>query len=1099
MNDQPEASPAKLNSADVSERVSLVFTPRDLAEIKSTWKWDNLRGKILRAGLNPNRITLTSTDCSDFSSFSTVVGFGEEVLRKLSGKYGIDKWNLSPLRLEGGTLFLPTFDLGRAQREYELNLYIELTLHRAKEMTIAPPATTVENFRLNPGIEETYAILEYLEGRDEIAVDVETGYGQINTVGFAWTPQDAIAINVLPDRCADHTYFELWMRIRRVLEAPSRKILQNFIYDTSYFSAYGITTRGEIFDTMWAMKFLWPELKSNLGNVGRFYTKRPYWKDDGKVTDEEGKKKDWGNVRDWVRHYTYNCLSRDVRVHTDKGLIPIGQIARKRMRVKVKSWNKVLKRIEYKPITNWLVRPEGKHINWTCIKTAGMGKGRKGLCVTPDHKILTERGWLEASRVKEGDYLLTEGILHDDGTLLGTAWGDSSLSCTSNKSTAYLRCSQINEELIALKRNLFGGTVTSKRKSSNYGTNIFYDLYVPACPQLAELKDSSIADSIHKLTDMGIALWLMDDGCKQKNKYSPTMKLALQSYSLADRRIVHDFFKARFGSGGKLDRAGNLAFSVPQSRRICAELGYYFVPTLRYKMSHEGPDFSLEKCMHFASRRDVPIRLRVTRVEDILKNKRGYSTSYCISVKGNENFLTEYGIVANCRDTSGTLEASRNQREDIRERGLEETWKRSVLPLVEPIREMCAVGMPVDHAVRDKLKSEIKAKIESLTKTLHEVTGSEFNPKSSKQVMAYLKSHGVTIPKKFDKTKGESKESADSAALKKIRLKYPKVPGLIELAEIKKLTKALSSYVDFETRPTDGRLPYSLNGCGTETLRFSGGKDPWDRGFNIQTIPREGGTVSVKSMFVAPKGYTFIEADLKAAETWYVAYASMCKRLIEMLQSGEDVHKHVAKAILRALGKHPENDYEKKWRDLGKKTGHGSNYLMKEGTFVENVFKDMSMILSKKEGKLMLEAYFQEFPEIRKWHRWIAGELYTKRKLSAPSGWERYFYGRPGDDMLREAVAWAPQHTVPWIVNHMMFYLIEERRKQNLKFQLITQTHDALYLLVPDEWLDRVARACLRVSDWHPRVILPAGELQIPIEVEVAKCLAKKKAYEGKN
>ena len=147
----------------------------------------------------------------------------------------------------------------------------------------------------------------------------------------------------------------------------------------------------------------------------------------------------------------------------------------------------------------------------------------------------------------------------------------------------------------------------------------------------------------------------------------------------------------------------------------------------------------------------------------------------------------------------------------------------------------------------------------------------------------------------------------------------------------------------------------------------------------------------------------------------------------------------------------------------------------------------------------MLEAYFQEFPEIRKWHRWIAGELYTKRKLSAPSGWERYFYGRPGDDMLREAVAWAPQHTVPWIVNHMMFYLIAERRKQNLKFQLITQTHDALYLLVPDEWLDRVARACLRVSDWHPRVILPAGELQIPIEVEVAKCLAKKKAYEGKS
>ena len=237
--------------------------------------------------------------------------------------------------------------------------------------------------------------------------------------------------------------------------------------------------------------------------------------------------------------------------------------------------------------------------------------------------------------------------------------------------------------------------------------------------------------------------------------------------------------------------------------------------------------------------------------------------------------------------------------------------------------------------------------------------------------MAYLKSQGVVMPKKFDKTKGETKESADATALKKIRLKYPKVPGLVELQQIKTLSKALSSYVDFEPRPSDERLSYSLNGCGTETLRFSGNKDAWDRGFNIQTIPREGGAVSVKSMFVAPEGYTFIEADLKAAETWYVAYASVSKRLMDMLHAGEDIHKHVAKAILRALGKDPEKDYEKKWRDLGKKTGHGSNYLMKEGTFVENVFKDMSMILSKVEGKLMLAAYFQEFPEIRKWHAWI--------------------------------------------------------------------------------------------------------------------------------
>jgi DNA polymerase I-like protein with 3'-5' exonuclease and polymerase domains len=747
MNQHDDLTPKMRSIAGPPAGASLlVLTDHAL----SGWQQENLRGKLIRSGISPSTCPVVSLDGNFDCRGKTIVGLGEKVLRALTDKRGIDKWVLSPLHTISGELFIPTYDFARTNGQYELNLYQELALRRAAEMSASPPHNTPENFRLNPSLEETYAILTMLESAEEVAVDVETGYGQINTVGFAWSPSDAIAINVLPDRCADHNFFELWTRIRRVLESPSRKIFQNFIYDTSYFSAYGIRTEGEIFDTMWAMKFLWPEFKSNLGNVGRFYTKRVYWKDDGKVTEEEGQKKDWGNVRDWTKHYNYNC-----------------------------------------------------------------------------------------------------------------------------------------------------------------------------------------------------------------------------------------------------------------------------------------------------------------------------------------------------RDTSGTLEASRNQREDISARGLTETWNY-VKRLVEPIREMCATGMPVDLSVKEKLQTEIESKIKELTEDFKTKVG-DINPKSPKQVMTWLKESGVSMPKKFDKLKGGYKESTDAASLKKIRLKHPSIAGLVELQQIKTLSKALSSYVAFEIRP-DGRLPYSLNGCGTETLRFSGNKDPWDRGFNIQTIPREGGAVSVKSMFVAPDGFTFIEADLKAAETYYVAYASVCKKMMDMLHSGADIHKHVAYAILRALGK-SEADYEKKWRDLGKKTGHGSNYLMKEGTFVENVFKDMSMILSKKEGKAMLEAYFQEFPEIRQWHNWVRGELYTKRKLTAPSGWERYFYGRPGDDMLREAVAWAPQHTVPWITNHMMFYLMEERKKGNLKFHLLVQVHDALYLLCPDDWVEKVGRACLRTAEWAPEVILPGGKLVIPVEVETAKCLAHKESF----
>ena len=741
----------------------VIDSPYASTELFSGWQWDTLRGKLLRAGFAPESLrvySLNSIKEWPLEGFTNnlIIGMGEQTLRHFTGKFGIDKWVLSPLTTHAGSKFIGTYDMNRVQKQFELGFFQEMAFHRAhQEIACRMYSRPEERFLLNPSIEESLAILRDIKARPKIAVDVETGYGQINTVGFAWSPSDAIAINVLPDRCGDTAYYELWRAIAEVMEGPSRKVFQNFIYDVSYFSAYGIDTENISFDTMWAMKVLYPELKANLGNVGRVYTKRPYWKDDGKATDDESGKRDWGNIRDWPKHYLYNC-----------------------------------------------------------------------------------------------------------------------------------------------------------------------------------------------------------------------------------------------------------------------------------------------------------------------------------------------------RDTSGTFEASEAQIEDLTRRGLLEFYNGYLIKLARPIREMCANGMPVSSEVRDKLKVEVREKIESATKKFQEEVGRELNPNSPKQLQEYLKEKMVKLPKKYDKEKGIYKESTDASSIKKIRLKHPDLKALEYLQEIKSFGKNYSSYINFDLR-ADGNLSYSLNGAGTETLRFSGGKDAWDRGFNIQTIPREGGDVSIKSMFVAPEGYTFIEADLKAAETFYVAKASVCKKLIDMLESNHDVHSHVANGIISVLGKDvsaiSKEEFKKTWRQLGKKSGHGANYMMKGNTFIENVFNDMDMVLTKKEGDLILESYFQEFPEIRIWHRDISRELYQRRKLVAPTGWERYFYGRPGDDMLREAVAWAPQHTIPFITNKMMLHLCDLREEGKLKFHLLVQAHDALYLLARDEDVGDIGRACLATENWHPNIELPGGKLVIPVEVETAKCLANKQNF----
>lgn len=719
----------------------------------SGWQYEFLRGKLLRAGLSPESLTASLLSSVPETPFPCViVGFGEKTLRSFTDKKGIDKWQLSPLVLPNGNLFIPTFDFGRIQKSFELGLYLELALLRAAEYLHRPYSAPEERFLLNPGLEETFAVLDMLKDKEEVSVDVETGYGQINTVGFAWSPHDAIAINVLPDRCGDVAYFSLWDRIRKVLEGLPGKIFQNFMYDTSYFSAYGICTENIVHDTMHAMKVLWPELDMNLGNVGRLYTKRPYWKDDGRVESEEGKRKDWGAVRDWTRHYTYNC-----------------------------------------------------------------------------------------------------------------------------------------------------------------------------------------------------------------------------------------------------------------------------------------------------------------------------------------------------RDSTGTFEATFAQREDLVSRGLADFYGNYIQRLISPVREMCIHGMPVCAETRDRLRRETEEKIEAITREFQRKVGKELNPSSPKQIQKWLTEAGIELPKKYDKTKGTYRPTTESSAIKKIRLKND-LPGLKELQDVKGLDKALSSYLLADLRG-DGRLPYSLNITGTETLRFSGGMDGWERGFNIQTIPREGGDVSIKSMFVAPEGYSFCEIDLRQAESRFVAYDSADKTLIDMLESGADVHTHVGKAILRQMGRDPDavprDEFKTTWRQLGKKAGHGLNYGMKAKVFVETVFNELDIVISVKDAELITKAYYGLFPGIPRWHAWLRSELYSKRKFSAPSGWERYFYGRYGDDMFKEAFAWRPQHTIPWITNHLMLHLEDRRKSGELEFNFITQVHDSLILLVPDGSLRDVALSCLAYKDWHPKVILAGGQMLIPTEVKVGKCMAE--------
>lgn len=467
------------------------------------WDLNFIQEKCARVGLGRSEIDYLELYENDLprslkesQKYTVCVSLGERPLTLTSGHNSLSKWHLSPLdALPGLTArkVIPTFSPSQIKADWTLSLYLELALKRAREEhTTREYDRKPKRFLLNPDLDTTLSTLRDLRTATTLSVDIETGRGQINTVGFAWSASDAIAINVLPERCSAVAYKELWSHIGALIENDSRKICQNGIYEILYFSRYGLTLRNFHHDTMVAQKFLWPELEKGLDNVGRIYTREPYWKDDGRAVAGEGTRKDWGNIRDWPKHYDYNC-----------------------------------------------------------------------------------------------------------------------------------------------------------------------------------------------------------------------------------------------------------------------------------------------------------------------------------------------------KDTSNTLEATVAQRRDLAARGQLAFFDDYLMKLHTPLREMCLRGLPLLAERKAALTAEFTARAELLTKNLTK----EINPRSSKQKLLLFREKGYAIPKKRNKKKGTSADSLDALSLKKLRIKHPDDTDIKTLLELAHIEKQLSSYLRTQADPLDGNVRFSLDPHGTETGRWAGYKDPWDRGFNPQTIP----------------------------------------------------------------------------------------------------------------------------------------------------------------------------------------------------------------------------------------------------------------------
>lgn len=374
----------------------------------------------------------------------------------------------------------------------------------------------------------------------------------------------------------------------------------------------------------------------------------------------------------------------------------------------------------------------------------------------------------------------------------------------------------------------------------------------------------------------------------------------------------------------------------------------------------------------------------------------------------------------------------------------------------------------------------------------------------------WLKTHGIPEYKSRN-TKGDYTPAVDREALEKILKMAGKEKSAATVAapfahvclNISDLSKSLG----FLNCKLEQGIFKSSFGVVTETGRLASRQNAQGLGSNGQNV-----SPKMRHIFVSPPGQKFIVCDYAQIESRIVA--AVCFRLFGMenyiagTESG-DLHslaasmvwpempwpedfkiewciKHGAfpKDLLKAAKKLASVPFYrgKSRRDVSKTLGHGTSYCGKPPQMSKHSHIEIKLI------EHYQEVFFGVFPEIAKWHRWVAEQVQTTGEITTMLGRTRRFFGRPNDDAtLREAVAYEPQSVAADYCNRALLRLHNMVLKEEFPATIRLSKHDELVVSCLESLEGFVLDIMREQMEEHITLTAPNGvtrDWYVPAEAE---------------
>lgn len=402
--------------------------------------------------------------------------------------------------------------------------------------------------------------------------------------------------------------------------------------------------------------------------------------------------------------------------------------------------------------------------------------------------------------------------------------------------------------------------------------------------------------------------------------------------------------------------------------------------------------------------------------------------------------------------------------EKLKELSMYDLYKDCEIKLSKVLADMEITGFVCDKNELEKIKDEVSIELEDLEKIIYELSGSEFNINSTKQLSKIL-FEDLKLPV-IKKTK--TGYSTNAQVLEKLRDKHPIIKKIERYREMYKLKSTYLESLE-ECIDEDGRIRSTFKQNVTSTGRLSS-TEP-----NLQNLPiRTEDGRKIRKAFKADEKKILIDADYSQIELRVLAHLANDKKMQEAFSNNIDIHTKTASEVFAT----PIEEVTKLQRSEAKAVNFGIIYGISDYGLSQN------LNIPRKRAKEYIENYLNTYPEIKKYMKDIVkkakedGYVNTifNRRRYVPEINSKNFNVRSFGE--RVALNTPIQGSAADIIKFAMINSYENLKKAKIDAKIVLQIHDEIIIEASKKDLEK-AKEILKSS------MQEAVKLRVPLLVDI--------------